>query len=416
MIKWITEYLGTASWEDVHLSDDFHMMDVRDLVDRAGNTTSVIKSKIDEAVGHLRQGRKVVICCDYGISRSNVIGAGILAVYEDISLDEAVRQVITATGETELKIEVLAAVRKALDIKIQKTSLFETVAQRILVTGASGFIGSSTLKELKRTHVVLAPTHQEIDLVQDVVKLDLLVKEQGINTLLHLANPRVYTTSKSLGMTLIMLKNVLDLCVENGLFLVYLSGWEIYSGYKTRELKADESLAPRPGGTYGQTKLLCETLINHYHQHEGVSYTILRSSPVYGPGGDRPKFIWNFLEKARYHQEIITHRYINGFPVLDLLYIEDLCKAVVAAVTRRRQGTIHVGTGIGTSTAEIAQHIIACMDSKSQIRHIEIDSYTANIIMDIRRACTLLGWSPTVDLRKGLETIIQKKVQMHDCQ
>ena len=381
MIHWITENLGTGAWEKVEKNPDLCFVDVRDLVDKSGNLPLVIKSKIDEALAHIQKGKKVVVCCDYGMSRSNAIAAGVLAISQDLSLEEAVRKVIAATGETSI---------------------------RILVTGASGFIGSLLTQELQKKFEVLAPSSQNIDLIRDTVSLDLFVKEHGIGTIVHLANPRIYTTNESMGISLTILKNVLDICRENQLSLVYLSGWEIYSGYKTKEFIADEYTAPRPGGTYGQTKFLCETLIEDYRKNYGLFCTILRSSPVYGLGTDKPKFIWNFLHKALNHQKIVTHRYLNGFPLLDLLYVDDLCAAILAAIERQVEGSINLGSGTATSTTQIAEYIVDFLGAKSLIEHIEIAGYSSNIIMDISYANSVLNWYPKVNLIEGLKTIVDK--------
>lgn len=407
MIYWITDRLGTASWDQVDDSFEGCIVDVRDLVDRRGNPVSLVRTKIDEALKHLRNGRKVIVCCDYGISRSNAVAAGILSIFEGTPFNEAIRRVMEATGHKAIKIEVLSVVRKAIGEDLDRE--IDAKKGRILVTGASGFIGSHLMRLLERTYYVVAPSRHDLDLRHDTIKLDLLVKEHRIDTLVHLANPRVYTTNEAMGLTLVMLKNVLDICLENRLFLIYLSGWEIYSGYKAQELRADESLAPRPRGTYGQTKMLCELLIEHYGRHEGLAYTIIRSSPVYGPGSDRPKFISNFLQKARHNQEIVVHKYLNGYPKLDLLYIDDLCRAILAAVERKVQGAINVGTGIGVSTTEVAQILINLLNSKSKIRHIEIETYASNIVMDISRARSVLEWSPEIPLKQGLASLIRAK-------
>jgi nucleoside-diphosphate-sugar epimerase len=344
------------------------------------------------------------------MSRSNAIAAGILAIHDAIGLEEAIRRVLLATGEKAIKIEVLSAVRRALG-EGEAGQRSETAKGRLLVTGASGFIGSAVINDLMRNYDVLTPAHQEIDLKVDTVLLDVLVKEKGIGTILHLANPRIYTTNESLGATLVMLKNVLDVCAENSLSLVYLSGWEIYSGYRGKELRADEALAPRPGGTYGQAKFLSEKLIEQYHTQYGLTHTLLRSSPVYGPGSDRPRFIWNFLQKALRNEVLAPHRYINGFPTLDLLHVDDLRKAICSALERRPGGAINLGTGVATSTTDVAKLIVELVGSKSKIQHLEVEGYASNIVMDIRRAGAVLGWHPAIELRQGLGGLVQSALE-----
>jgi UDP-glucuronate decarboxylase len=410
MIRWITERLGTAAWSPAHLPPDVSYIDVRDLLDQAGNAAGAVRSKIDQALNYLRRGERVVVCCDFGMSRSNAIAAGILAIHDAISLEEATRRVLLATGEKAIKIEVLSAVRRAVG-ESEAGHGPQTAKDRLLVTGASGFIGSAVVNDLMRNYHVLTPGHQEIDLKTDSVLLDILVKEKGVGTILHLANPRVYTTNDSLGAALVMLKNVLDVCVENSLFFVYLSGCEIYSGYRAKELRADEALTPRPGGTYGQAKFLSEKLIEQYHTQYGLTYTLLRSCPVYGPGSDRPRFIWNFLQKAVRNEVLVPHRYINGFPTLDLLHVDDLRKAICSALEYRPGGAINLGTGVGTSTTDIAKLIVELVGSKSEIQHLEVEGYASNIVMDIRRAGALLGWHPAVELKRGLGALVRSAME-----
>lgn len=408
MICWITDSLGTASWGEVSELPDIHILDVRDLVDKGGNPREVVRLKIEQATRYLQDGKKVIVCCDYGISRSNAIAAGIISKHQGKSLNDAIRCVVSATDGAQIRLEVLSIVRDALGSAPEKSIISTELPRRvILITGGTGFIGSTVLRRLKPEWRFVAPSHQEIDLTRDVVKLDLLVKQEHIDMIVHLANPRVYGTNESLGMTLIMLKTVLDVCVENTLRLLYLSGWEIYSGYKDNELRADELLAPCPGGTYGQTKLLCEALIDHFHRHYDLKYTLLRSSPVYGPTSERPRFIWNFLEKALRNEEIVTHQHLNGFPKLDLLFVDDLCRAIVGAIEHNVQGDFNVGTGALTSTAEIAQMIVKLVGSESRIRHLQIEDYATNVSMDYSRALAVFGWQPVVDVQQGLEILIK---------
>lgn len=408
MIRWISSSLGTAAFDEAATTPGFHCLDVRDLVDKEGNSRVAVERKIHEALEQIRQGSKVVICCDYGLSRSNAIAAGILAVQEGIAFDDALTRVLARTGETAIKLDVLSTVRNAVSsLQGIKTGARVAVGRPLLVTGSSGFIGSSLMPSLTENWKTVAPCHAEIDLTRDAVLLDQLVRREAISDILHLANPAVYTTNESLGTTLVMLKNVLDVCKQNGLVMWYVSSWEVYSGYTARDLRADEHLALRPGGTYGMAKAFCEQLIENYHFRYGLEYCILRSSPTYGPGSDRPKFIWNFIRKALRNEEIVTHEYRNGLPALDLLYATDLCRAIMAAIERGVRGIINIGTGVGITTSDVAHLIVEMIGSRSRVRQHRIEAYASNIIMDISQASATLGWCPRTTLSDGLDAIIR---------
>jgi len=404
MIRWITESLGTSPWSERPEDKDISIIDIRDMVDKEGNKPEVIKAKIKTAIDYLRAGKKVVICCDYGISRSNAIAAGVLAQFANLSLRDAINQVTAATGETSIKIEVLSAVHHTLEQRASKND--SPHKRNLLITGASGFIGSALQKKLSDDISVTALTSKDLDLAKDVVALDLLMKEQQIDSVLHLANPKVYTNNDAMGSTLLMLKNVLDVCISNEAWLIYPSSWEIYSGYRSRELRANEFLSPNPRGTYGQTKFLCEILIEQTAKQHNLAYTIVRTSPVYGPGGDRPMFLRNFLEKATNNEEIATHRYINGHPIIDLVFVEDIARAFRDILKSGLRGAFNFGTGIGISTTEIARLIVEAIGSKSEIRQVEINSYFSNVVMDFSRAETELGWRPETKLADGLKFML----------
>ncbi|MDE2589684.1 MAG: NAD-dependent epimerase/dehydratase family protein, partial [Patescibacteria group bacterium] len=377
-----------------------------------GNKTSVIKSKIDDALKHLSEGKKVVVCCDYGISRSNAVAVGILSVQEGINIDEAIRHVVSKTGEKSIKIDLLSSVRQTLtkNKKKEKSQRKNLKKSNILITGASGFIGKSLTPKLKRKYNLIIPTRNKLDLVNDTIELDLTAKKNQVNTIVHLANPRIYTTNESMGQALVMLKNVLDVCKENKLFLLYVSGWEVYSGHKGIKHKVNETFERLSGGTYGHTKLLCELLIETYNKQYGIKYTIIRSSPVYGTESDRPKFIRNFLDKAFNNTEITTHKFINGYPVLDLLHIDDFITALVSAIKYKIRGSINIGSGRGITTNYIAHLIVNKLNSKSTIRHVEINDYASNIIMDTKYAKNVLKWKPRIDAESGLERIIRSEI------
>ena len=257
MIKWITDSIGTGAFEKVQESSSYVKIDVRDMVDKEGNSAQTIKQKLEVIQLELKQGNKVVVCCDYGMSRSNSIAVGAITQYLEVPFTEALKLVLEKTKEKKIKIEVLNVVYSLFHVH-QENKLKK---EALLVTGGTGLIGKNLLKRLSSYNVV-APSSSEINLECDTVALDIFVKEMNVKTIVHLANPRIYTTNSSMSSSILMLKNVLDVCVNNNIKIIYLTNWEVYSGYKTSELYASEVTSRYPKGTYGLAKFMCENLIS----------------------------------------------------------------------------------------------------------------------------------------------------------
>ena len=402
-IRWITPLLGTGPASSVRDETGVHFVDVRQLVDKAGNQTDVVKQKIVDGCALLNQGKKTVVCCDYGISRSNAVAVGILAMHESIAFEKALRRVMDATGENEIKIGPLQAVRMALG----EGSMNEgNQSPQILVTGGTGGLGDPLSRVLSELYKTITPSRSELDLQVGVTKLDLLAGENEINCVVHLANPRVFTSNIALGDSLAMLRNVLEVCVARNCRLIYLSSFEVYSGYRTNRLVADESLPLLPQGPYAETKYLCESLIEHFRRTQNLQCALIRSSTVYGIGLERPKFIYNFIEKIKQSRRIVTHRYNNGLPSLDLLYIDDFVAAVSKVIESDFAGNLNIGTGVTTTTTEIAEILTDIIGGQIDIESNLIDADSAGIAMDAGLAKKLLGWEATIDLRQGLQRIV----------
>lgn len=402
-ICWITANLGTGPALQVCKEADMNIIDVRDMVDKAGNCPDTVRNKIIEGCDSLRAGKKTVVCCDYGISRSNAVAVGILAMYESISFEAAVRCVLEATGKKEIKVEPLQAVRRALGADKKHS---HNQKRHVLVTGGSGSIGKPVSQKLGEGFKVFAPSREELDLKAGSTQLDLLIGEAKIDYIVHLAHPRIFTSNNALGHALTMLRNVLDVCAARSIKLIYLSSSDVYSGYRNGHLLADEALPLLPKGPYGETKYLAEMLIKHYRHTQGLRCTVLRSSPVYGVGSDRPKFIYNFIDKIKCSQRIVTHRYNNGPPVLDLVYIDDLVTAVTKAAGCDFCGNLNIGTGKTTSTEEIAKILRELIGGKNTIESEAINDDTSCIAMDSRLAMEKISWQATVGIKEGLQKIV----------
>ena len=405
-IRWITEQLGTAPASSIGANYDVNVIDVRDLVDKDGNSVDLVHKKIMQGVASLQEGYRTVICCDYGMSRSNAIATGVLSKYEDISLSSALRRVLDSTGEKEIKLQPLSAVREALsEYNLKKSNLEKKI---ILVTGANGFLGRSFI-DSKNAYNLLTPSRKEIDLLLGETELALYASDNNIDYIVHLANPRIFSTNRAIGESVIMLRNVIEVCLINDITLVFPSCSEVYAG-KTEKFLASEETPLFPFGHLGEAKYLAEKLINYHREKNRLKCVILRSSTVYGATSGKPKFIYNFISKANKAEKISSHSYKNGLPCLDLLYIDDWMSALLKVIDIELIEDINIGTGDLISTREIAKIIIEITNSNSQLETILIESNIGSIAMDSSKATELLGWGPKTFIREGIKKLIYDSV------
>lgn len=409
MIRWINSYIGTGPHGFIDSDKELEVVDVRDLVDKSGNSIGSIRAKIEKGICALKSGRKVVICCDYGISRSNAVAAGIITQYEAVSFDQAVKMVLHSTGEKSIKIEVLNAVRDA--VADNRSAICSNM---VLLTGASGFIGEKLKASLSQKMSVLSLDKKTLNLLTDTVELDRTIKKNDVRTLVHLANPRLFSCNYALGETLVMLKNILDVCRENAVRLIYPSCWEVYSGHEAPPILVKEDLERYPRGVAGEAKYFSEQLIELYVKTFGIEAVIFRISPVYGNESLRPRFIYNFINKALQNKPIVTHQYLTGNPVLDLVHVDDVVAAIIIAVQQKDlSGSINIGSGIGYSTYEIAHLIKRFTGSSSSIDVLKIESLFSNIVMDTQKAKKLLSWTASVKFEVWLKSHIAELMKGH---
>ena len=406
-IRWITDRLGTAPASIIAESEDLKLLDVRSLVDKGGNPVSAVKEAVEHGVAVLARGSRLVVGCDYGISRSNAIAAGILSRSSGRRLDDCLREVLARTGGAEIKLEMIDIVRSA----VEPHDARKAGDGATLLTGGSGFLGAAVARVLRKHGAkIVSPTRSEIDILRDRALLALKMSEAGVDCVIHLANPRVYTSNIALGETLTMLRNVMEACVRTGATLIYPSGWEVYSGYRASELRVNESTPLCAKGPYGDTKFLAEILIEKFRNEEGLECGLLRFGPVYGPGSERPKFLHTFIEKALAGKPISTHVYRNGRAALDLLHVDDAVDAIARLSHKRVSGNFNIGTGVLTETRTIAEWMLSHAGREGEVEEIKIDDDVARISIDASRASRELGWRPTRNLKDEIHKLFQSRM------
>lgn len=405
MIRWIVEdRLGTAPGDSIGRDRSFYVVDTRAMVDKRGNSAGDLLDKVREGVEELTRGGSVVVVCDFGVSRSNTIAAGILAEWRGLDLDAAVDQVIATTGEQAIKLEMVESLRAALC-----NSRKPGRQDGILITGSSGFLGTGLRDRLAESHRVVAPDRATVDLLGPVVQFERYCRDNGIGKIIHLAYPRIYTNTDAMGQSLTMLRAVLDVCKSLGTQLVLPSSAVVFSAYRSNSMIADINTTTRPRGVYGEAKFLEEVLVQNARANGEVNSTIVRISPTFGPQSPRPFLIGFAHRHLTQGRPVVTHRYRNGLPRLQLLYIDDATAGLARIIENGGNAPIyHLGGGVSYEPREIISEIGEILGCRASIEETKIDDDIANVFLDWSLTEAELGWRPTTSLSEGLRRTLAR--------
>lgn len=222
---------------------------------------------------------------------------------------------------------------------------------KILVTGASGFIGSFIVEEaLRRDMEVWAAVRKsssrkyltderinfielnlssEDDLRQQLAgyEFDYVVHAAGATKCLHKRDFFKINTDGTINLVNALI--TLKMPIKR---FVYLSSLSIFGAIKEKSpyMEIDESDIPRPNTVYGKSKLLAEKFLDTIGND--FPYVILRPTGVYGP---REKDYFMMAKTIKGHIDFSV-----GFKHQDItfIYVQDLVQAVFLTFNRGKNG------------------------------------------------------------------------------
>ena len=280
--------------------------------------------------------------------------------------------------------------------------------KRILVTGSSGFVGRNLVEELKRNNAeVVTLTDLEGDRI-DVRDWRKIQEITDIDMVYHLAaktyvpfsfeNPKETYAVNVLG-TL----NILELCrlreVEK---IVFVSSY-VYG--QPRYLPIDEKHPVQPTNPYMGSKVLGEELCRAYNNDFGLKCIILRPFNVYGGGQSGNLLIPTIIAQLQGGKIELK----DSVPKRDYIYILDLISALIEAGKFDGNFEIfNIGYGKSYSVKEIVEKIVQLYGKKVKINYNNErrKNEVMDVVADIGKAGTKLGWEPRVSIDEGLRKCI----------
>jgi len=313
-----------------------------------------------------------------------------------------------------------------------------TNARTFLVTGAAGFIGSTTAIRLlergdhvvgldnindyydqarKRTNIAEVQRAAEAagsgnfsfaeGDIRDRSLLSGLFEKHAFSGVAHLAamagvrtsveNPWLYYECNLTG-TL----NLLDATTRfNNPNFVLASTSSAYGNTKTIPFIETDN-ADRPLAPYPASKRAAELLGHSYHHIQGVDFTALRFFTVYGPRGRPDMMTYKILDAIR--SGVPVPLFNNGNMHRDWTFVGDVVSGVVAALDKRLgYEVINIGRGEPVLVADFIKFFEQLAGKKvpftpEPMMKADVDFTFANI----DKARSLLGYAPKVSVEEGV--------------
>jgi UDP-glucuronate 4-epimerase len=312
---------------------------------------------------------------------------------------------------------------------------------RILVTGAAGFIGfhvalrllqqgrsvvgidnlndyyDVSLKYLRLKELEVFPefTFVKAD-ISDKAAMESLWAEKGpFREVVHLAaqagvrhslkNPYAYITSNCMGHL-----TVLEMCRHTPDFkhLVYASSSSVYGGNTKLPFSVQDPV-DTPISLYAATKRSDELMSYAYSHLYTIPQTGLRFFTVYGPWG-RPDMALFIFTKAIQEGRPVQ-LFNDGNMMRDFTYIDDITEGVIAALEKppaqKKSEPPHVIYNLGNNRSENIQKYLAVIEKslnkKAQIELLPLQAGDVEeTYADISESAENLGFKPATTIEDGV--------------
>jgi dTDP-glucose 4,6-dehydratase len=302
--------------------------------------------------------------------------------------------------------------------------------QRIVITGAAGFIGSHLSEALlDRGYEVIGIDNLLTGDTANIAHLanrdfsfikhdvtNYIYVEGPVHFVLHWASPAspidyLELPIPTLKVGALGTHKALGLAKAKGARFVLASTSEVYGDpleHPQKESYWGNVNPVGPRGVYDEAKRFAEAMTMAYHRYHGVDTKIVRIFNTYGPRMrlNDGRAVPAFMSQALRNEEVTV--FGDGTQTRSFTYISDLVDGIIRLMLSSENDPINIGNPREMTIEEIARTIIKMTGATSRIVYRPLPTDDPKIRQpDITRARTLLKWEPKVALEEGLVKTIE---------
>jgi nucleoside-diphosphate-sugar epimerase len=285
---------------------------------------------------------------------------------------------------------------------------------KIVITGASGFIGRHLLERLQEKHELAVLEHgvsadampvQGAKIFQgDVTKKETLAQAcEGAELAIHMAGRFAGTDQELYDVNVQGTANFLDACIDAGVKKVIMFSSAAVYPHRPDEAPG-ESEMPAPATPYGASKKMAELEVERRVARGKIRSLILRLTNVYGPGG---KGVLNkYVEGVAAGTEIVLQG--DGSAERDFVYVEDLVDAVEKAIAHAENmpeisNIFNISSNSKITLSGLIVLVEKIVGKSAKVRKEEERPGSVKCLWaDNSKARAVLGWEPKITLEEGI--------------
>jgi len=286
--------------------------------------------------------------------------------------------------------------------------------KKILITGATGFIGTHLIPQLIKNHKIVGISKNKIKSSKNFISSSINITNENLKIknkytdIIHMAAHSDVTycnlnPTKCYELNVKSTQKMLEIARKNDSNFIFLSSSHVY-GNPIKQPIIEDSLC-NPSTHYASSKRMSEILCETYAKTYGLNIQVARLFSVYGPKSPKSNLIFNIIDQIINNSKIILG---NTYPKRDFIFISDVIMGLIKILNSKKKGfqVYNLGSGKSMSVENVVKNCLTISNKKLKIissKEKRRENEIMNIQANISKMKKEFNWKTEISLEKGLE-------------